>query len=186
MAIPLILLLVVLWAAAGLWLIPPMLRGRGQRRPADSVGDFSYRLGVIGKTGGHERHRPSGRLPNTPRPTASGYRPVGARPGAPVRYAPSASTTPAQRRRRDVLLGLMVAAGVTLLAGLFTGATLVWGLFLVVAVLLLAYMYALARMQQMKLERETKVRYLPGRSPVPQFAYRQQAPALNYRRSASS
>ncbi|MCU1459711.1 MAG: hypothetical protein JWL73_3803 [Actinomycetia bacterium] len=185
MAIPLILLLVVLWAAAGLWLIPPMLRGRGQRRPADSVGDFSYRLGVIGKTGGHERHRPLGRLPQTPRPAPSGYRPVG-RPGAPLRYAPTPSMTPAQRRRRDVLLGLMVVAVVTLAAGVVTGATIVWGLFLVSAVLLLTYILALLRMQQAKLERDTKVRYLPGRAPVPQFAYRQQAPALSYRRSASS
>ena len=181
MAIPLILLLVVLWAAAGLWLIPPMLRGRGQRRPADSVGDFSYRLGVIGKTGGHERHRPSGRLPQTPRPATPGYR-----PGTPVRYTSGPVMTPAQRRRRDVLLGLIVVAVLTLLAGVLTGASMVWGLFLLVAVLLLAYIYALARMQQAKLEREVKVRYLPGHTATPQLAYRQQAPTLGYRRSASS
>jgi hypothetical protein len=181
LAIPLILLLVVLWAAAGLWLIPPMLRGRGQRRPADSVGDFSYRLGVIGKTGGHERHRPSGRLPQSPRPAAAGYR-----PGAPVGHSSGPVMTPAQRRRRDVLLALIAAAVATLLVAFVSGVTAVYLVHLLVDVLLITYIAALARMRQAKLEREVKVRYLPGRAPVPQFAYRQQASALGYRRSASS
>lgn len=185
MAIPLILLLVVLWAAAGLWLIPPMLRGRGQRRPADSVGDFSYRLGAIGKTGGHERRRPVGGPLQTPRPAPSGYRPAGL-PGAPARYSSDPVMTPAQRRRRDVLFGLMAAAVATLLVGVVSGVTAAWMVHLFVDVLLITFIAALARMQQAKLERETKVRYLPGRTVTPQFAYRAQTPSLGYRRSASS
>ena len=54
MAIPVLLVLAVLWGAFFLW---PILSGRSSGRRADSIGDFSYRLGVIGKTGGHRRRR---------------------------------------------------------------------------------------------------------------------------------
>jgi hypothetical protein len=164
LAIPVLLILAVLWAAV---LIPPLFKHRSERRRGDSIGDFSYKLGVIGRTGGHTPSRPAPPAPMSIAGTTSAPRP---RAGA-VR----GGMTTAQRRRRDVLVGLLAAVGVTLLAAVFTGSTTVWVLQLAVDALLVTYLVLLVRMRSLAMEQRVKVRYLP-----------QQTPQLALRRTASS
>ena len=45
---PVLFILAVLWAVV---LLPPLLRSRSQRS-ADSIGDFNYKLDVLGRTNG--------------------------------------------------------------------------------------------------------------------------------------
>lgn len=161
MAIPVLVILAVLWAVV---LVPPLLRSRSEARRSDSVGDFTYRLGVLSKTGGHSTSVP--RRAGT-RPA----RPVGA-PGAPA-YRP---TTAAQRRRRDVLLTLAVGAMLTLGLAAGTGLGAVWVVHLLIDALLLVYVVALARMRSVAGERHAKVAYLPNRG----------RPELLLRRTGSS
>ncbi len=162
MAIPVLLILAVLWAAV---LIPPLFKARTERRRGDSIGDFSFRLGVIRKTGGFT---PS--VPTSPAPMAlaATVGPPRARLGA----APQGMTV-AQRRRRDVLVGLFAAVSVTFVGALLTGSTMVWGLQLLVDVLLVTYVVLLVRMRTLAAEQRVKVRYLP--QPAPQLALRRTA-----------
>jgi hypothetical protein len=164
LAIPVLLILAVLWAAV---LIPPLFKARTERRRGDSIGDFSYKLGVIGRTGGYTPARPVSPAPMSIAGTTGAPRP---RPGG----APGGMTT-AQRRRRDVLVGLLVAVGVTGLAAVLTGSTTLWVLQLAVDALLVTYVVLLVRMRTLATEQRVKVRYLP-----------QQTPQLALRRTASS
>ena len=171
MAIPVLVVLAVLWAAFFLW---PLLQGRSSGRRADSVGDFSYRLGVIGKTGGHlhlHRRRP------TPSPIPLGVEPARALAAASAPSIRSGSTSRAQRRRRDVLLVLGCAVLSTLLLALLAGSPLFWMVQLLADALLGAYVVLLVRMKRATVERRVKVHYLP---PV------RSAPAMALRRTASS
>ncbi len=155
MAIPVLVILVVLWAAFFLW---PLLQGRTSGRRADSVGDFSYRLGVIGKTGGHlhlHRRRPA------PSPIPLGVtstRALAAASHPPVR---SGAPSRAQRRRRDVLLVLGCAVLTTLLLAVVAGNPLFWLVQVLTDGLLAAYVVLLVRMKHVGLERRAKVHYLP-------------------------
>jgi hypothetical protein len=176
LAIPVLIVLAVLWAAFFLW---PMIQGRTTGRKADSIGDFTYRLGVIGKTNGHQprRRKPASPIPVGVAPAralAAASRP-GPRPGAPVRTA--GGMTRAQRRRRDVLALLGVAVVASLLLALLGGTPMFWGVQLLTDALLVAYVFLLVRMRQVAQERRVKLRYLPAR---------QAAPALVLRRTASS
>jgi hypothetical protein len=164
LAIPVLLILAVLWAAV---LIPPLFKARTERRRGDSIGDFRYKLGVIGRTGGYTPSRPA---PPTPMSIAGTT-------GAPRQRAGAVrgGMTSAQRRRRDVLIGLLGAVGVTFVAALLTGSTPMWILQLAVDALLVTYVVLLVRMRTLAMEQQVKVRYLP-----------QQTPQLALRRTASS
>lgn len=186
MAIPVLVVLALLWAAFFLW---PLVSNRSTGRRADSIGDFSYRLGVIGKTGGHSRRRYGA---PEPIPVAM---PRSIRPGRPL-GAPDSRTRPAatrqaaelglpqpggmsrtQRRRRDVLLILGVGVLSSLLLALVAGNPLFWLVQGLTDVLLAGYLVLLVRMKRSETERRAKVRYLPAPAP---------SPALVLRRSASS
>jgi len=151
LAIPVLLILAVLWAAV---LIPPLFKAHTERRRGDSIGDFSYK-------------RPAPPLPMSLAGTTGAPRP---RHGA----VPGGMTT-AQRRRRDVLVGLLGAVAVTFVAAMFTGSTPMWVLQLAVDALLVTYVVLLVRMRTLATEQQVKVRYLP-----------QQTPQLALRRTASS
>ena len=119
MAILVILLLVVLWAAV---LVPPILRSRNQSS-FGGVGDFMARLGSIGR---HERRRSSG----GGMLGASGGL-FGARPIEPI--APPVqhmripgAMTPAQKRRRDVLIVLLGGVGFTFLLAIVGHSMALW------------------------------------------------------------
>ena len=182
MAIPVLVVLAVLWGAFFLW---PILSGRSSGRRADSIGDFSYRLGVIGKTGGHGRRRRSAQPPAIPvamPPAIPPARPLGAAGapgpvGSPLGVVRSSAMSRAQRRRRDVLLLLGVAVLSSLLLAVFAGNPLFWLVQGVTDLMLAGYVVLLVRMKQTATERRAKVHYLPAPP---------SAPALVLRRSSAS
>ncbi|MGZ8762833.1 MAG: hypothetical protein ACXW2Y_05860 [Acidimicrobiia bacterium] len=162
MAIPVLLILAVLWAAV---LIPPLFKARTERRRGDSIGDFTHKLDVIGRTGGYTAARPA------PPAQMSIVGTTGA-PRARVGAAPAGMTT-AQRRRRDVLVGLLGAVAVTFVAALLTGSTMMWIVQFAMDALLVTYVVLLVRMRTLAMEQRVKVRYLP--QPTPQLALRRTA-----------
>lgn len=129
-----LVVLAAIWAAV---LLPPYLQKRRAFHPHASIGDFRNQLAVLQRTG-------------------DPYGP------APVR-TPSGRTmsrAAAQRRRRDVLVTLVAAAGLTFLLALVAGGS-VWLLHLTVDAALLGYVALLMQVQQ---QRQTpargNVRYL--------------------------
>jgi len=129
-----------------LWVVvlaPPVVRYlSGERRSVDSVGSFNETLSVLGRTHGT-------------REEVRGPRQV----------------TPAQRRRREILFGLIGAVVGSFALAVVLGGVFLWGLQLLVDVLLGAYVVLLVQFKQRSLERESKVRYLPARrDPVRELA----------------
>jgi hypothetical protein len=178
LAIPVLIVLAVLWGAFFLW---PILSGRSSGRRADSIGDFSYRLGVIGKTGGHSRRRRSEQPPAIPvalPPSIPPARPLGAAAGgrvptgSPLTVVSSSAMSRSQRRRRDVLLLLGVAVLSTLMLAVFAGNPLFWLVQLFTDVLLAGYLVLLVRMKQTAVERRAKVHYLPSPPSAPSLVLR--------------
>jgi hypothetical protein len=176
--------LVVLIGLAALWavvLVPPLLRARTSRT-TDSIVDFNHRLGVLSRTNGRGglSGRRSRRLPALPAlaaPIAVAPPPrLGPGPGAPQQAA---------KRRRDITLGLAVAAAVTLAMAGIARTPSVWMLHVVADVLLVSYLALVAwwRSSTRTVGRApANLRYLPERAaPV---AVR--TPELALRRTASS
>jgi len=162
LAIPVLLILAVLWAAV---LIPPLFKARTERRRGDSIGDFTYKLGVIGRTGGFTPPRPAPPHPMSIAGTTGPPRPR-------IGVVPTGMSS-AQRRRRDVLVGLLGAAAATFVTAMLTGSTMMWVAHLAVDVLLVTYVVLLVRMRNLAMEQRVKVRYLP--QPTPQLALRRTA-----------
>jgi len=148
LAILVILVLGALWAVV---LLPPILRARNGNGSTGGIGDFVAKLreGI----GGHRSSDP-GLPPLTPI-----MGPVGGAPMGPMGRPPGATGGPAgpmggptrvpggmspqQKRRRDVLVGLLVAAGLTFVMALFAGSAIFWVLQLLADVLLAGYIYLL-------------------------------------------
>jgi hypothetical protein len=141
---------VVLVILAALWavvLLPPLLRSRAERAN-DSIGDFNYRLDVLGRTNG---------ALNAP----------GSRP----------RVTPGQRaakRRRAVLRALLAAVGGLGLLAMATNAGIVWALFLVSALAFCAFCALWAWARSAQVERLLKVRSMQ-RQPAPDWVLRRAA-----------
>lgn len=130
---------VVLVILAALWavvLLPPLLRSRTERAN-DSIGDFNYRLDVLGRTNGALR-------PETAR-TTPGRR--------------------AAKRRRDVVRVLLGAVGATGLLALATNLAILWVLHAAADVALLAFFGLWAWVRSLQAEQEQKVRRIPTRHP---------------------
>ena len=147
-----LLILAVVW---GVFLVPQVLRARADRGPADSIGSFRNQLSMIERSlpGG-----PVGRSRMAP-PRSMGF--VGAPVGAPMRAAgPVPTRSELQRRRQNVLLGLLGAVVVTLALGLVFRPA--FALNIVADLALAAYVALLVRARTIAAEREMKVRYLPG------------------------
>ena len=147
-----LVILAVVWAVY----LVSWVRSRTEHRRVNSINSFSNHLSVL------ERTAPSGRGNGraTSAPVAGGL--SGETYFAPRR--PTVSQT--KKRRRDVLVGLLGATGVTFLGMLVMGGmvTYLFGLSLVLTV---AYIGALANLQKRALERRSKVRYLDGTAVVP-------------------
>lgn len=160
----------MLWGAFFLW---PILSGRSSGRRADSIGDFNYRLGVIGKTGGHRRRREApAAIPVAMPPSIPPARPLG-KPGGPgARVARPGAMSRAQRRRRDVLLILGVGVLSSLLLAIVAGNPLFYLVQAMTDVLLVGYLVLLVRMKQVATERRAKVHYLPAPAPAPSLVLR--------------
>jgi hypothetical protein len=166
-AIPVLLILVALWGIFFLW---PLVSGRfGETggRALASVERLRHGLGSIGRT---------------PAPRASeahaGGAPLG--PELPIAgvtrpYAPRPHPALAIRRRRRMVLTVLGAmAALTLLLAAATDATAGWLVALAACTLLVAYLGAVARLEQARRERRDKVRYLP---PIEAPTHRVEPPA---------
>jgi hypothetical protein len=141
---------VVLVILAALWavvLLPPMLRSRAERAN-DSIGDFNYRLDVLGRTNGALRA-----------------------PGAQPRVSPGRR---AAKRRRDVLRALLAGVGGLGLLAMATHATIVWALFIVSALAFGAFCALWAWARSLQIDRAVKVRSMQ-RQPAPDWVLRRAA-----------
>ena len=162
MAIPVLLILAVLWAAV---LVPPVLRSRSESRRG-GIGDLHSRLGML-------TNRRVGPEPTGPRDTRVPLRPVpplqaptrsrgqGGRTARAARPAPRGSAggrssramTPAQKRRRDILViligGAIVSLGLAVLV-----SPILWIAQVVADVLLAVYLYLLVLMKRGSLASE--------------------------------
>jgi hypothetical protein len=141
---------VVLVILAALWaivLLPPLLRSRAERAN-DSIGDFNYRLDVLGRTNGALR-------------TA----------GAQPRVTPGVR---AAKRRRDVLRTLLAVVGGLGLIAMWTHEPVAWALFVISALAFGAFCALWAWARSIQLERALKVRSM-HREPAPELALRRAA-----------
>jgi len=147
-AILVILVLLALWAAV---LLPPILRSRAESGSAPGgIGDFVGRL----RAGLGQHHRPDAGLP----PLQPIMGPVGG-PGpsmGPMR-APG-GMSPSQRRRRDVLIVLLAAMGLTFLMAVMAGSIVFWVLQLLTDVLLGGYVYLLLHHKAKRQQRRPAAR----------------------------
>jgi hypothetical protein len=122
---------VVLVILAALWavvLLPPLLRSRTERT-TDSIGDFNYRLDVLGRTNG---------ALNTDR----------------RRIVPGERSA---KRRRDVMRVLLVAVGASGLLALATNAQMLWAVHVTSDIALLGFFALWAWARSVQAERERKV-----------------------------
>lgn len=166
MTLLVLFILAVIWAAV---LLPPYLQNRSESRPADSISTFRNQLSVL--------ERRSTMV--TPGPAAVPRTPT-RRPVQPDRARMARAE--AKKRRRDILITLLAAAGLTLAISLV--APVVAVLHLLIDVLLVAYVGLLLRQKRIAEEKAMKVRYLaPARpaSMAPHYASAQ--PQLALRRS---
>ena len=150
MAIFVIFVLAILWAAV---LVPPILRSRAES--AGTLGGISDFFGRMRE--GLGGHRAGGSDPSMPalQPIIGPISPYGApspygnaspsAPVGPVRVPGGMS--PGQRRRRDVLVGLLAASGLTFLMAAFSSGMTFWVLHLLADVLLVGYVYLLLQMK---------------------------------------
>jgi hypothetical protein len=168
--------LVVLFILAAMWaavLLPPWLRNRTESRPADSIVSFRKQLSVL------ERTTPGTTVaaPVTRIGALSGMTMQGSTAGQLSQSAPI-SLREAQKRRRDILFGLLAAMGGSLLIGLLPGLRVMLGLHLLLDLLFVGYIALLVQARKAAEERSMKVRYLPANVRTPE-------PALLLRRSAN-
>ena len=168
MTLLVLVILAVIWAAV---LLPPYLQNRSESRPADSISTFRNQLSVLERRStmlspGFDH----GQSASTMAATRSAQL-------QRVRLA----RMEAKKRRRDILVTLLAAAGLTLVLGVVLPQVLV--LHLLIDALLGAYVALLVRQRRAVEERATKVRYLSSaRRPATVPAHQ---PQLALRRSAN-
>ena len=146
-----LVILAVVWAVY----LASWVRSRTEHRRVNSINSFSNHLSVL------ERTAPGGRGA-VRGPSASPAGLSGQTYFAPRR--PTLSQT--KKRRRDILVGLLAATGVTFLGMLVMGGPVTY-LFGLALMLTVAYVAALASLQKRALERRAKVRYLDGTTVAP-------------------
>jgi hypothetical protein len=162
-----LVILAVIWAAV---LLPPYLQNRSESRPADSISTFRNQLSVLERRS--TMVAPTGRSLGVPAP-----RPTG-RP-RPVQFDRARlARAEAKKRRRDILVTLLAAAGLTFVLSFVLPAVIV--LHLLIDVLLAGYVALLVRQKRVAEERAMKVRYLSSaptvRRPAPVAAHYGTAP----------
>ncbi|MFL6242305.1 MAG: hypothetical protein ACJ73V_04705 [Acidimicrobiia bacterium] len=149
MAIPVLLILAVLWAAV---LVPPVLRSRTESRRG-GVGELHSRLGALNRQRSSARSMGvrGGRAPlrSVPRLEAARSRATGRAtrgphpvPGADEAARRAAPMTAAQKRRRDVVMILVGVVIVSLVLAVLVNPML-WIAHGVADVLLAVYLYLL-------------------------------------------
>ena len=156
----------VLLVLAGIWvavIAVPLVRARTEGKLGDSIGSFRRHLTVL------ERAAPLTVVPaNRLRLPHSGtigpYRPVATHGRV---SAGRGRRQQAQKRRRDVLLGLVVAMAGSAVLAMIPGLSMMWMVNVVVDLMFVGYVALLVRMRNVAAEREMKLTFLPGARPVP-------------------
>jgi hypothetical protein len=141
-AILVILVLAILWAAV---LLPPILRSRSEA--GDFPGGVGEFLGKLRSGLGHGRQQDAGLPPLQPLMGPIGGPATTAPPVGPVQASRPGGMSPTQRRRRDVLIGLLAAAGLTFLMAFLAGSMTFWLLNLLADALLGGYVYLLLQLK---------------------------------------
>jgi hypothetical protein len=174
-----LVVLAIIWMAV---LLPPALRRRAEGRPADSISAFRTQLAVLRRARPVPARSAVDRMHGQATMNRSGAAvtslaahraQVAGGPPRPLNtraFAAAGLPSPrsrALRRRRDVLVGLLVTAGVTLGLGLILGLPTMLLVHAAVDVLLVAYVALLIRQRTLAAEREMKVRFLPGPQAMP-------------------
>ena len=156
-----LLILAVIWAAV---LIPPAVRGRAERRPADSITNFHQQLAVLRRAaprGSRPSNWPPARGPLPQRHVSLVDAPIARTVSHPSWSSRSIARRNARRRRRDVLMALLVAAGTTLVMGALPALRFLWMVHVAADFLLIGYVALLVRQRNLATERDLKVRLLP-------------------------
>ncbi len=153
-AVVVILVLCILWAVV---LIPPILRSKadsGNRQVSGGMGQvLSIFSSAAARVRGHDRD--AGGVEALMGPVGPVAPTNGVGYGAPAR---TGGMSTSQRRRRDVLIGLLLAVGITLIMAAFSGGSIVFfGLNIVCDVALGAYIYLLLQMKSRQPSRRTAV-----------------------------
>jgi len=161
-----LLVLAIVWAIV---LLPPVLRARAEGRPADSITHFRTQLRTLSKAGPRRSHH--GGAPALPAMSTAAA--VQARA-----IARSHGPSRVQKRRREILVGLLAAMGISLVLGAIPGLRILLLVHLLADMLFVAYVALLLRTRNAVAEREMKLSFLPG--PAPHVE-----PALLLRRSAN-
>ena len=149
----------MVWAVV---LGPSLLRNRSERRSADSIGDFHRQLRVLQRTG-PSTVDPAYRLnsPHSSNPFRFAGAEVQRRRG--VRRPDPYFRQEACRRRRNVLVGLVVAVAATGLLGVVPALRPTLFVTIIGAMLLVSYIGLLVYSRRLAVEREAKLHYLPER-----------------------
>jgi hypothetical protein len=159
-----LIVLAAIWAA---FLLPPIFRARAENRPSGSISDFRRQLRVLARTSPRRSYLSPVYAPR-PSPLS---RPMPA-------VARAARTRQSVKRRRDVLVGLLVAMAGSFVLGFLPPLRALWAVHVVIDLLFVGYVALLVYLRNLAAEREMKVRFLPT---APAAA----EPALLYRRSAN-
>jgi len=180
LAIPILVILAVLWAAV---LLPPLFRSRSERRRGNSIRLFSSQLSTISRTGGFPGR--SSHSVTVLHPPAGARHPVAGAPspGSPGPAPRVSSPGPAaRRRRRDVISVLAISTLGSVLLAAVAGIPSLWALPALGVLLLGAYLVLLGRITAAAGERRAKVHYLEprtrarlGRLPASGYALRETA-----------
>jgi len=184
-AIVVILVLGILWAAV---LLPPILRARAEGGGSGVSGGVGEVMGMFTSALGRARGTGDGDLPAM-QPLMG---PVGPVAAMGAMRAPGGMSQ-AQKRRRDVLIGLLVAVGITVVMALFSGGSILFVVLNLLADACLGiYVFLLIQMKSRQRERQTRVRPLaptgrhlrsiPGMAAEPASG---REPALLLRRTAT-
>lgn len=145
----------VLFILAMVWAVylVSWFRSRAETRSVNSISSFSRHLSVLERTTPGARDTRNGTDFGAAR-TRAGLGPL----VAPMGSRPSARVN-AKKRRKDILVGLLSATGVTAVGALLLGGPL-RPLFVVALLLTVGYVTLLAQAQKRVLEQREKVRYL--------------------------
>lgn len=157
----------VLLVLAGIWIAViavPLVRAKTEGKLGDSIGSFRRHLSVLERAA-PMTVAPANRLRLPHSGTIGPYRPPVATHGRPS--AGRGRRQQAQKRRRDVLMGLVVAIVGSAVLGMIPGLSIMWTVNVVVDVLFVGYLVLLVRMRNLAAEREMKLTFLPGARPVP-------------------
>ena len=130
------------------------------------IGDFVGKL----RSGLGHGHASDGNLPALQPimgPIGGPARATPHAPVGPVRPSAPGQMSPAQRRRRDILVGLIAAVGVTVLLAMVAGSPMFWLLNLAADALLGGYIYLLLRFKARNQARSLGSMPAAGPAPMP-------------------